>query len=206
VPASAVLLAAGASARFGGAKLLAEVRGEPLVRRSARALLEGGVGLLLVVTGARGEAVAEVLRGLGGLGGLGVLEVVPNPRWESGMFSSVKAGLAALPPGTGPVAVTPADLPGLSSEDVRRLLEAAKGTPGSIAVPSSGGRRGHPILLPRTVAEAVASWPETERLDRIFRERSWPVVHVEGFGPGVLRDADTPGDLAAALAHGSPVP
>lgn len=196
---SAVLLAAGASVRFGGAKLLAPVLGEPLVRRSARALLEGGVDLLLVVTGARSPEVARALAGLAGL------RVVENPGWASGMFSSVKAGLSALPSGAGPVAVTPADLPGLSPGDVRRLLEAAAGAPGKIVVPSSGGRRGHPIVLPRPVAEAVASWPDTERLDGIFRESGWPVLHVEGFGPGVLRDADTPEELSVSLPPRTPL-
>lgn len=196
---SAVLLAAGASVRFGGAKLLAPVLGEPLVRRSARTLLEGGVELLLVVTGARSPEVSRALEGLAGL------QVVENAGWASGMFSSVKAGLSALPAGAGPVAVTPADLPGLLPNDVRRLLEAAKGAPEAIVIPSSERRRGHPIVLPHAVAEAIATWPETERLDRIFRESGWPVLHVEGFGPGVLRDADTPEELAGALSPRTPV-
>ena len=190
---SGLLLAAGASVRFGGAKLLAPVAGEPLVRRSARVLLEGGVADLVVVTGARPDEVAAALDGLG-------VRVVCNRSWAAGMFSSVRAGLAAILPGEGPVAISPADLPALEAPDVRRLLEEGgrieADHPGTIVVPSCGGRRGHPLLLPRRAAEAVALWDDSARLDAVLGDGRWGVHHLEGFAPGILRDADTPGDLA----------
>src|SRR5947209_2467822 len=49
---SAILLAAGGSTRFGRSKMLEEVDGTPLVRRTASILLEGGVEEFVVVLGA----------------------------------------------------------------------------------------------------------------------------------------------------------
>ncbi len=61
-----VLLAAGSSRRMGDVnKLLVEIEGEPLVRRAARAMLDGGIMDLVVVTGHQHEDVVAALDGLG---------------------------------------------------------------------------------------------------------------------------------------------
>lgn len=191
--ASGILLAAGASTRFGGSKLLADVGGETMVRRMARVFLEGGLEDLVVVVGARAADVAVALSGL-------PARLLLNPCWESGMFSSVRAGLLSAPPEARFVAISPADLPGLLREDVARLLSASAAAPErAVVVPRCGVRRGHPVLLPRLVAEDVAGWPPTDRLDRILRNPSVPFAFVDGFGPGVVRDADTPSDLVEAI-------
>lgn len=187
---AAVLLAAGASRRFGSAKLLAPVGGAPLVRRTARALAEAGAEPLVAVLGAR---AAEVERALVGTPARCVL----NGSWERGMLSSVRRGLsevAAQPI----VSVTPADLPGLTAATVRRLANlAATLASNEILVPSFGGRRGHPLFLPGRLAARVAAWPDDRRLSDLLAEPDVRVVHAGGVDDGVLRDADTPGDLAA---------
>src|SRR6185436_20444669 len=57
--AVAVVTAAGSAERFGGKKLLAQVDGEPLLDRTIRSLLEGGVGEVIVVVGADARAELE---------------------------------------------------------------------------------------------------------------------------------------------------
>ena len=80
-----VLLAAGEGSRFGGPKAVAELDGERLVDRAVRVLRLGGCDPVVVVLGA---AVVEVP---------GADLVVVNPDWATGMGSSLRAGLAALP-------------------------------------------------------------------------------------------------------------
>ena len=59
----AVLLAAGASTRFGTAnKLVAEIDGRPLVRAVADAVLGAGVAEVVVVTGADAALIERALR------------------------------------------------------------------------------------------------------------------------------------------------
>jgi CTP:molybdopterin cytidylyltransferase MocA len=128
---------------------------------------------------------------------------VRNADWETGMFSSVKLGLAAALKGASThVALSPADLPFLSRSSLRTLLDAlalpeARG-PRTVVVPVCGRRRGHPLVLTRELAERVLTWPEDARLNRVFAEPDVETVHLEGFDETVLLDVDRPADLAAA--------
>jgi molybdenum cofactor cytidylyltransferase len=190
---AAVLLAAGASTRFGSPKMLARVDGEPLVRRVARSFVEAGFSEVAVVLDPLAGDVAAALDGLGVL-------VVANPRPEDGMLSSAQVGLSSLSFGCGRVAVTPADLPGLTAPLLKRLLGSLPSAPpGSAVVPSSGGRRGHPLFLPAELVPRVLSWEPERRLSDILREPDVAVAEIPGFGPEVLRDVDVPADLEAAL-------
>jgi molybdenum cofactor cytidylyltransferase len=191
---SAVLLAAGASRRFGSPKMLVQVGGEPLIRRVARSFVEAGFAEVAVVLAPGGGAVASALEGLG------VVAVV-NPRPEDGMLSSAQVGLSALSTGCGRVALSPADLPGLTALVLRKLLASLPlPTPFGVAVPSGAGRRGHPLVIPADLVPRLLSWEPERRLSDLLREPDVQVHEVPGFGSEVLHDVDVPSDLAEAAA------
>jgi len=191
VKVAAVLLAAGASRRFGSPKMLADVSGEPLVRRVARSFGAAGFGDVVVVLAPGAREVAAALDGLGVL-------LATNPRPEDGMLSSAQAGLAALPAGVR-AAITPADLPGLTAPVLSRLLAALPAEdPAEVVVPAAGAKRGHPLVLPAALARRVLAWEPDRRLSDLLREPDVRVREVPGFGPEVLRDVDVPGDLPDA--------
>jgi molybdenum cofactor cytidylyltransferase len=196
---SAILLAAGASARFGSPKLLAEVGGEPILARVIRAFCSAGADqILVVIPPADGGSLHRALRR--------VIEAAPgsvrwrvNDRPEAGMFTSVKAGLASLDERTTHVAVSPADLPFLKEVSLRRILPAAASLGDrSLLVPTHAGRRGHPLVLPAALVPRLLSWDDGRRLSALFDEPDLAVVHMDGFGDDVLRDVDVRSDLAAA--------
>jgi len=183
---SGLLLAAGASTRFGAPKMLALVDGEPVLRRSVRAFAEAGLSETIVVLGAQADDVSAALIGL-------PVRTVVNERWADGMFGSVLKGLGAV---TGELAaVSPADLPWLTADAVRRVVAAADGQ--TITVPSVDGRRGHPVVFPAALIPRLLTWPRTARLSDLFQQSDLPVRHVTGFDAGVLRDVDRPADLVA---------
>ncbi len=185
-----VLAAAGASVRFGAPKMLAEVGGEPLLRRVARAFVDAGLDEVVVVLGARADEVGAALAGL-------PVGVVVNASWEAGMFSSVKTGLAALRARPARVAVSPADIPGLTADVVRRAVAAASGEDdATLVVPACGGRRGHPLVLPGRFIPRLLAWPDDAKLSDLLAAPGLRVRALEGFGPEVLRDVDTPSDLS----------
>ena len=188
--ASGILLAGGASRRFGAVKLLHPFRGEPMVLSAIRAFLAAGLDEVLLVVGAH-SAVGLAAAGTG-------VRTVANPDWESGMFSSVRAGLLALDPRSRLVLLSPADLPLLTKETVARVVEGARGADEhGVTVPVSGRRRGHPIALPASIAREVLAWPPTARLDLALDGR-FAVRTLNGFGPEILHDVDTPSDVPAA--------
>lgn len=112
---SGVLLAAGGSRRMGRAKQLLVWRGEPLVRRAARAALEAGVAELIVVVGAERDAVEAALAGLD-------VRVVENQRWQEGIGSSIAAGARAA--SGAAVLLLLADQPGVDAALLAELVAA----------------------------------------------------------------------------------
>lgn len=173
--------------------MLAGVGGEPLVRRVARAFVEAGFAEVAVVVAPSDAGVAAALEGLGVL-------VTVNPRPADGMLSSAHAGLSALSSGCGRVALSPADLPGLTAPVLRRFLAGLPPPrPDAVAVPNARGRRGHPLVIPAGLVARVLSWGPERRLSDLLREPGVAVDDVPGFGPEVLRDVDVPADLEEAV-------
>jgi molybdenum cofactor cytidylyltransferase len=208
VRASGVLLAAGASTRFGSPKMLAPVppEGTPLLRRVLETWLGSGFDEVVVVLGRDAVAIREtieenLLRKVNGDESTATpVHFVENSRWETGMFSSVQAGLAATAADSTHIALSPADLPFLSKESLRTVLAAAASLDegeSSLVVPTHGGRRGHPLLIPAALRARVLSWPDSARLNQLFEEPDVTVHHLEGFDETILRDVDRPGDLLA---------
>ena len=98
------------------------------------------------------------------------------------------------------VVVALVDTPGLGPESVRRLIAA--GDEGAAAAQATyGGRRGHPVLLSRTVLAEVAAAATGDR-----GAGPWLAAHPERVrlipcdGTGDPRDVDVPDDLAAVAA------
>ncbi len=136
----ALLLAAGGGRRLGlGPKALLPYRGRPLLEHAVAVLRDGGCARVVVVLGAGAD---EVLARTG----LDGCQVVRNPDWESGMGSSLRAGLAALPPDAPAALVALVDTPGVGPAAVARMLTAHQ-QGARLAAAAYGGRRAHPVLL-----------------------------------------------------------
>jgi CTP:molybdopterin cytidylyltransferase MocA len=149
--AAGLLLAAGAGRRLGLPKALLRLDGRLLVERAAGILSEGGCDPVVVVLGAMAQRVREEAD-------LRAATVVVNAEWESGMGSSLKAGLRALgQTGADAAVVILVDLPGLTPAAVRRLADLA--SPQALGSATYQGTRGHPVLLGRSHWEGIAALP-----------------------------------------------
>ncbi|TDC15570.1 nucleotidyltransferase family protein [Actinomadura bangladeshensis] len=184
VAPAGLLLAAGEGSRLGRPKATLELDGERLVDRGVATLRDGGCSPVLVVAGA---AQIEVIGAV----------VVPNPRWRDGMGSSLRAGLAALPPACPAVVIALVDQPLVTPAAVARLI-AAYGAGAGIAVATYGGARRNPVLLR---AEHFAGVAEAATGDRGARGylRAHPdlITPVPCDDVAAPDDIDTPGDLDA---------
>ena len=193
----AVVLAAGASTRFGSPKLLAPLRGRPVLQHVLDALADAPVGEVIVVLGTDAEAIERAVAWRRE-------RRVVNPRPADGLSSSLRVGLDAAVevPGADAVLVVLGDQPALRPEAVRRIVAAA-GSPG--AAGASFIRARYPVdpapnpVLVRRSAWALAAGLDGDRgLGPLLASRPELVleVSVEGANP----DVDTPADLAAAAA------
>jgi molybdenum cofactor cytidylyltransferase len=150
-PLAAVILAAGGSTRLPRFKPLLKLAGRSLVARAAHLFRQAGVEDIVVVTGARAEAVAGEARALG-------LRPVLNAGFEAGMFSSVRAGLAALSGGLAGAFVLPVDIPLIHPATLRALAGRFRQAQAQALVPTFCGEPGHPPLLAASAIPQVLAW------------------------------------------------
>jgi CTP:molybdopterin cytidylyltransferase MocA len=177
-----ILLAAGEGSRLGRPKALVEIGGEPLARRGAALLRDGGAAPVVVVSG----AVAVDLPGVLG---------VHNPDWRTGMGSSLAAGLGALPDGCDAAVIALVDQPLIGPEAVRRLI-AAHEAGASVAVAAYHGVPRNPVLIAREHWAAVIKLAVGDTGARPFlRAHPELVTTVECGDTGRPDDVDTVADL-----------
>jgi molybdenum cofactor cytidylyltransferase len=139
---SGILLAAGASRRFGGHKLLADVDGAPLIRRTAERLLAATLDEVIVVLGREPERVRATLAGLS-------VRFTTNDRWSEGLSGSLAAGVRALDPRAAVVVVALGDQPTIDPTVIDALVEVAQRERAAITLPAYRGTRGHPVVFAR---------------------------------------------------------
>lgn len=144
----AIVLAAGASRRYGSPKQLARFRGETLILRSARLAYEAGAGTVCVVMGYRATLIQRALQA--GSARQGETTVVRNPRWRDGMGRSLACGIRALPTRTRAVLVCLADQPLLEGEDLKRLVLSWRDNPNAVVASGYEAKLGVPAIFPRS--------------------------------------------------------
>ncbi|WP_296745789.1 molybdopterin-binding/glycosyltransferase family 2 protein [Mesorhizobium sp.] len=180
-----VLLAAGRSSRMGGPnKLLALFDGQPLVRRTAERALGSKAANTVVVTGHQRERVRSALSGLD-------VRLADNPDFADGLASSLKAGIAGVSPDAAGAMIVLGDMPGVSSKDLDSLIDAFRKSGGRAVVRASHlGKRGNPVLLPRSLFAAIAHLEGDTGARHLVESEGLDVIDVE-IGQGASIDVDT---------------
>jgi molybdenum cofactor cytidylyltransferase len=186
-PATAIILAAGESRRMGEPKQLLPFAGKTMLQCVIDAL---PVEQRLVVLGYRADEIAARIHGA---------RVVHNPRYRRGMFSSVQAGLRALPERTQVVLIALCDQPRLQPATVERLRREFTG---KILIPTHGGRQGHPLLFDSRYVREILAMDESLTLKHFLANHPDEITRLAVEDDGVLLDIDERADYERALkAH-----
>jgi CTP:molybdopterin cytidylyltransferase MocA len=184
-----VLLAAGEGSRFGRPKALVELDGQTLAERGVATLSAGGADPIYIITGAAPLDLGSKVH------------TVYNPEWATGMGSSLRAALRALPPDVDAVVVALADQPLVGAEAVARLI-AAYQSGVTVAVAAYGGQPRNPVLLAREHwPEVIATATGDQGARAFLRSRPDLVTLIECGDTGRPDDIDTPADLDRIAAH-----
>jgi molybdenum cofactor cytidylyltransferase len=201
----AVIPAAGRSQRMGQPKLLLPWGASTVIERVLAAWRASSVDHVVMVVHPDDGELAESGRRCGALV---VQPEVPPPQ----MKASIRAGLAEIERRFRPVAgdawlLAPADMPMLSHRVVDRLIAAHraysstdKGPEPTIWATAAGGRRGHPVLFPWSLAQEVDALGESEGLNVLLARH--PVQTIEADAQEVLEDLDTPQDYTRLRPQG----
>ena len=177
---AAIVLAAGASRRFGSPKQLHVFEGKPLVLRAVETALE--IAETTVVLGSNAESIAPVLEGL-------PVEVVVAEDWEEGMAASLRAGIrSAEASGADAALILLCDQPRVTAQHLQALIDAFE--PGGIVASDYSDALGPPCVFdsvhfPRLLALSGDSGARK----LLSRETCRSVAFPDG-----LYDIDSPAD------------
>src|SRR5277367_1955077 len=194
----AVLLAAGQSRRMGGPnKMLAEIPGSspgtgvPMVARVAQRLLASRARPIIAVLGNKADEVGQALGKL-------PVERVHNPDFAEGLSTSLKRGIAALPPDLDGALVCLGDMPLVTGRHIDRLISAFNPLEGrAIIVPTRRGKRGNPVLWAKHFFPEMAQLAGDVGAKHLIGEHAELTAEVEMDDDAILVDIDTPEALDA---------
>ena len=187
-----MLLAAGASRRFGeDNKLLAQIDRRTLLERIVNVLTIAGIANIVVVTGHDRAGVEAALRGR-------PVRFVHNASWETGMGSSIAAGVAALDADVIGCFIVPGDVGLLPPHLVSDLAAAFQDHKHDcIVYPTAGGEQRNPVLWPRRHFSALLALPPDKGAKALLQLVASECVPVLA-DAAAIGDIDTPADLQAA--------
>ena len=189
LPIGGIVLAAGRSSRMPGSqKLLLDIDGVPMVRHVLEAATEGGCHQTVVV-----YAQDDVKRAINGRA-----ELVFNPKADTGMASSLQAGLRAMRPEIEAAMVLLGDQPLVGSRTVATLLRAWRREGSRPAVAAAGPDESNewspPVILARELWEEIFALKGDAGARQVLQGRPELLDVVPA--PGRPDDIDTPDDYA----------
>jgi molybdenum cofactor cytidylyltransferase len=190
----AIVLAAGESRRMGEPKMLLPWGGTTVLEAVLANVLSSSVGRTLVVLGAERERLEPLVRKY-------PVRPVFNPKFKTGMLSSVRAGFRALPPSCRAALVFLGDQPRIGREAIERVISAYFETGKGLVVPDFQGAGGHPLLVDMKYRAAVERLSAGIGLRGLFSFYPKDIHRVMVDEGSILLDLDTPADYRRARAR-----
>ena len=184
--AAILLLAAGASRRMGSRdKLLEDVDGVPLLARQAKAALQTGAQVFVAVDKTRADRVSA-------LSGLDI-NLVSVAEAEKGMGQSIADGIRTLPPTIDMVAILPADMPEITGEHIKYVLQSASEALEQVyRAATDNGMPGHPVVFPKRLFPELRKLTGDDGARSVLTKCDLKLVPLPG--TVAITDLDTPED------------
>jgi molybdenum cofactor cytidylyltransferase len=181
-----IILAAGASSRFGKPKILIPWQGVSLIAHISAIITKTGITPIFVILGNTVGQVTDELINL-------PVTVIINEKWESGQSTSLKAGISHIPAEIDAVIVFLADQPFISRELVYTMIAEYEASGRPIIAPSVNGKRTNPVLFDRVTFKDLLTIEGDQGGRAIFGK--FPVNLIPWTDEKLLYDIDTPSDL-----------
>ena len=195
VEVAAVVLAAGRGTRFGArgddSKVFAMLAGRPLLSHVVATVLASRASFVVVVTGQAADRAEAALRDNR------PTSLVHNGDYASGMASSLKIGIGALPPSAEGALVLLGDMPLVASSTLDQLIARFRPEEADAVAPVHQSRQGNPVLIGRCLFPRLMALTGDQGAKRLLADPSIRVVGCPVDDPGILVDVDTPAALAA---------
>ena len=184
----AIVLAAGRSSRMGRAKATLPLDGgDTFLTRIVRTFLAAGVDDVVVVVGHDAETIVNSFTESGLRA-----RFVANLDYDRGQLSSLLAGITVVDrPGVTAALVTLVDVPLVSPATVRAVLDCYRRTHAPVVRPTSGVRHGHPLLIDRSLFDALRAADPDAGAKPIVRAHASAAGDIDIADEGAFTDIDT---------------
>jgi CTP:molybdopterin cytidylyltransferase MocA/HD superfamily phosphodiesterase len=168
-----------------------------VLEQSLELFRDCGVEDLVVVTGHRSEET-------GAIAGRAGAKVIHNPKFGSGMYSSIRIGVRHIAKRSNGFFLLPVDIPLVRPGTLRLLIRSFKASSTRIAYPTFDGKRGHPPLIARDLISTILKNDNQKGglrslLSKIEHKKPKQIVEINVPDANILFDMDTPEDYISGL-------
>lgn len=182
----AVILAAGASTRFGSPKQLVRIGGSPVLHQMiSNAAFVAGRSVTVVI-GAHAREIAPALR-------QSAASVVVNREWSEGLSSSIRVAVESAPPRCDGLLLLLADQVAVTADDIKHLYAAWKRHPILVAAALYDGAPGLPAIFPRWTYPGLMELRGDRDPRQVIRRNIDQLVRIPMANASI--NLDTPEDL-----------
>jgi molybdenum cofactor cytidylyltransferase len=188
-----IVLAAGASTRMGKNKLLLLLDGESALKKAVRRALSSGLDPVIVVLGHEADRALRELSGLPCL-------PIRNPDYASGIHSSLRTGIAAVPARARAAAVLLADMPFVTEGMIATLIERYRQSSAPLVLSDYAGVQAPPTLYDRSLFAELLAAEVPGCSKRIVKRHAGEAVSV-AWPEAALTDLDRPEDYDRVRAE-----
>ncbi len=188
----AIVLAAGCSSRMGTQKLLLPFGGKTVITHIVEQLLASSIDEVYVVVGYQRKRIEQELFAQS-------VSIVNNTNYKTGMLSSVRCGLSAVPKNCQTVLVALGDQPSITTKLIDQMLQSYKTAKKQILVPLYNDKRGHPIIFSAAYRNEILTQYDNVGLRGLLHAHREDIFELTVSASGVISDMDYPEDYQREL-------
>lgn len=185
-----LVLAAGLSSRVGTNKLILNIRGKTVIERCILSMYHI-CSRIIVVGGHKIEDIKYILKKYP------KTELIYNPNYKDGMFSSVRKGLTNIQGER--FFLIPGDYPIVNKQTYEYMLKIDE----DIVIPVYKDKRGHPLLMKSHLIEELLKNTSYKTLRDFINTKKFTPINIKD--PGILMDIDTIDDYNSIIKHIEPL-
>tara|TARA_B100000886_G_scaffold53693_1_gene32995 strand:+ start:34 stop:645 length:612 start_codon:yes stop_codon:yes gene_type:complete len=189
VKISVIILAAGGSKRMGEPnKLLLLIDGKPMIHSVCKMVLGARVNQVVLVTGYQSNKIEKSIPE-------GINTIVHNRKWESGMMSSICAGMSRLDKDVEGNMIVLGDMPLISTITINRIIkEFNKHSGKHIIYPEYNNRQANPVIFPRKYFPEILKSKGDNGCKKVLKKYPGNAVGIPINTDEVIIDCDTRDD------------
>lgn len=180
-----IILAAGESTRMGSPKALLQIQGKTFLEHLVATLRNAGLHEISVVLGHDSDKIIAQHPKLD-------VRFIINENYQKGQLSSIQAAIKSVPKDCDAIMICPIDRPLISTELIKKLIEAYSKSKPPIIIPIFDAKRGHPVIFSSSLFPEVLRAPHDVGARAVVWAHHNEVVEVQTEEEGILLNIDNP--------------